>query len=305
MEIDVIHLLLVDACVFHRQLQCAGGLPAVGHDRHPVIGVAGGAVTDQLRIDRGLAFLGVLQLFHHQHPAPLGQHKPFPVAVERTRAAGGVLIEMNRVGPQALKPRHHGRGHTGFHAAGQHPILLPGTDGIEGIAHRVGRTGASVGNHMTAALQAEKNGNFTRQHPHQGIGNGVGADFVQVPGIIMSKLLFRKVETRAAGAHQHTQTFKILLIEFIEIDSGILQSFLRRGHTQGNGPRHFFQIGFRIEVARNKTVHLPGDLAVQPRWIKTADTIDAADAVAGIVPEFLSTGAVGTDNSQPGKDNSS
>jgi len=69
--------------------------------------------------------------------------------------------------------------------------------------------------------------------------------------------------------------------------------------------REFFQIGFRIEVARNKTAHFPGDLAVQPRRIKTADTIDAADAVAGIVPEFLSTGAVGADNAQPGKDDSS
>src|SRR5436309_2414831 len=61
---------------------------SVGHAE----GVGGGPVADQLAVDGSATAPGVLEFLKDDHPRPLAQNKPVPVAIERARGGGRVLV---------------------------------------------------------------------------------------------------------------------------------------------------------------------------------------------------------------------
>ena len=137
MQVQVIDLGHSQPRAFDRHAHGAGGVVAGRRDLYAVIGVAGRSVADHLGINLRAALAGMFQLFKHENPRALAQHKAVTVGIKRARGALGLLVPARRDCPHAAESGHQAEGDAGFDAAADDGVELAEADGVPCIAHRV------------------------------------------------------------------------------------------------------------------------------------------------------------------------
>ncbi len=139
MGVDVVHILRLGAGVCNGHGHGLGAAAAVGPRGSHVIGVAGGAVAYEFRIDLGAPGLGVLQLLQQQDRRAFAQDEAAALASKGMEARLGSGFWL-RAFMDVKAPMARG-GDTGFRAAAEHDVSITVPDIVEGISYGIGAAG--------------------------------------------------------------------------------------------------------------------------------------------------------------------
>src|SRR5699024_9331904 len=137
--VDVVHIGGGQTCLGEGQLHGLGSGLSGGRGAGDVVGVAGGAVADDLGVDLGAPGFGVLQLFQNEDAGAFTHDKAVPLLVKGDGGPVGVGGTGQRAHVVEAGDGQPGDG--AFSAASHTGIQVAVLDPVEGLAHGVGGGG--------------------------------------------------------------------------------------------------------------------------------------------------------------------
>src|SRR5438876_3406155 len=169
-------------------------------ETHAVMGIAGGPVPQNLRIDgRAAASCRGFGL-HKIDPGSLAKYKSITVFRKWTRSHLRPVVPRLRQDPHQTEAGKNSGSERRVHAAGDNDIGTPVDDGIAGVEQSVGRAGTAGRNHMTRAVETKRHRNFTAERSDSRCRNGINARFFRLASEPMLVLPLRKLQTTTAAA---------------------------------------------------------------------------------------------------------
>ena len=266
-----------------------------------VRGVGAGSVADHLTIDSCSAAAGMFQFFEHEHPAPFGHHEAVAVAIEGPAGLLGLLVALAQSPHIRESADTHGRNRR-FASAGDHDVGIVVLDGLEGVAHRVGSTGASRGYGVIGSAQAKLNRKLTTRRVEHQFGNREGRHLVGPLRQQPFHLRFDFVEPADSRSQDHAAAERIGLGK---VDPGVAYGVDASDHGElGEAVDPFGFLGRHV-IAGGPVVNVAAEVHFVPGGIEYADFVNPAFALEDAFPQILDLATERSNDSQPGYDDAS
>ena len=147
-----------------RQRDRADDLRAAGRHLDAVVGVAGGSVAVNRRVDVRAARPGAVLALDDHHPGALAQHEPVPASIEGTRGSRGRVVVRHRHDLHPREAEHHAGRDAGIGASRQQDVGFAGSNERRGVADRIGRARAAARQHVADPVQPERDRDLARHH---------------------------------------------------------------------------------------------------------------------------------------------
>src|SRR5262249_1100507 len=199
--VDVLHVALADAGLFHRHTDGARGLFAAFFETHAMVSLARRSVARNFAVDVRASCARLLHLFEYEEPCALGDDEAVAIARKRARRALWLVIPTRRHEAHQLKAAQDQGGDRRIDAAGNHGLQHARLNVAERVAERVGGTGAAGGDDVAEAAKSEAHRHLTSERADRAGGNRVYAALLLVAGVIEAVLFFPEVLASAARAH--------------------------------------------------------------------------------------------------------